>query len=106
MAVHVESLPTMGDSEFAPKDELESTREVVYEHAQKLDELSQKIDALSQKLDQMRPEDVVNDWTSLTKLLDDNSNALGDLVMRTSSVTTKFNDIDSALSDVKSKVGS
>jgi uncharacterized protein YaaN involved in tellurite resistance len=96
----------MGDSEFAPKDELESTREVVFEHAQKLDELTQKIEALSQKLDQMRPEDVVNDWTSLTKLLDDNTNSFGDLVMKTSSVMSKFNDIDSALSDIKSKVGS
>ena len=96
----------MGDSEFAPKDELESTRDVVYEHAQKLDELSQKIEALSQKLDQMRPEDVVNDWTSLCKLLDDNSSSFGNVVMENSSVASKFNDIDSALSDIKSKVGS
>jgi hypothetical protein len=96
----------MGDSEFAAKDDLQSVRDVVYEHAQKLDELSQKIDALSQKLDQMRPEDVVNDWSNLSKMLSDNSNSLGDLVMQTSSVTTKFSDIDSALSDIKSKVGS
>jgi len=96
----------MGDSEFAPKDELESTREVVYENTQKLDELSQKIEGLSQKLDQLRPDDVVNDWTSLSKLLQENSNSLGDLVMQTSPVMSKFNDIDSTLSDIKSKVGS
>ena len=96
----------MGDSEFAAKDDLQSVRDVVYEHAQKLDELTQKIEALSQKLDQMRPEDVVNDWSSLYKLLNDNSSTLGDLVMQTSSVASKFNNIDSTLSDIKSKVGS
>jgi hypothetical protein len=103
---HVNSLPIMGDSEFAAKDDLQSVRDVVYEHAQKLDELTQKIEALSQKLDQMRPEDVVNDWSSLYKLLNDNSSTLGDLVMQTSSVASKFNNIDSTLSDIKSKVGS
>jgi hypothetical protein len=81
-------------------------RDVVYEHAQKLDDLPQKIEALSQKLDQLHPEDVVNDWTSLSKLLSDNSNSLGDLVMQTSPVMSKFNDIDSAISGIKSKVGS
>jgi ABC-type transporter Mla subunit MlaD len=96
----------MGDSEFAAKDDLQSVRDVVYEHAQKLDELTQKIEDLSKKLDQLRPEDVVNDWSSLSKLLSDNSSSLGDLIMQTSSVMSKFNDIDSALSDVKSKVGS
>lgn len=96
----------MGDSEFAAKDDLTSVRDVVYEHAQKLDELSQKIDALSQKLDQLRPEDVVNDWSHLYKLLSENSSSLGDLVMQTSAVASKFSDIDSALSDIKSKVGS
>jgi ABC-type transporter Mla subunit MlaD len=96
----------MGDSEFAAKDDLQSVRDVVYEHAQKLDELSRKLDDLSKKLDDMRPEDVVNDWTSLSKLLDDNSNSFGDVVVKTSSVMDKFNDIDSTLSDIKSKVGS
>ena len=96
----------MGDSEFAAKDDLQSVRDVVYEHAQKLDELSQKIDDLTKKLDDMRPEDVVNDWTSLCKLLDDNNNSFGDLVMKTSSVMDKFNNLDSTLSDIKSKVGS
>jgi len=96
----------MGDSEFAAKDDLTSVRDVVYEHAQKLDELTQKLEALSQKLDQMRPEEVVNDWSSLSKLLSGNSNSLGDLVMQTSAVQSKFSDIDSALSDIKSKVGS
>ena len=96
----------MGDSEFAAKDDLASVRDVVYEQAQKLDELSQKIEALSQKLEQMRPENVINDWSNLSKMLSDNSNSLGDIVMQTSAVTSKFNDIDSALSDIKSKVGS
>ena len=73
-------LRIMGDSEFAPKDELEATREVVYEHAQKLDELSQKLEDLSQKLDE--------------------------LSQKADQTTDKFNDIDSTLSDIKSKVGS
>ena len=42
----------MGDSEFAAKDDLRSVRDIVYEHAQKLDELSQKIDDLSKKIDE------------------------------------------------------
>jgi len=96
----------MGDSEFAAKDDLQSLRDVVYEHAQKLDELSQKIEALSQKLEQMRPDEVVNDWSHLYKLLNDNSNPLGELVLQTSSLTSKFSDIDSDLSAIKSKVGS
>ena len=96
----------MGDSEFAAKDDLQSVRDVVYEHAQKLDEISQKLEDLSKKLDDMRPEDVVNDWSSLSKMLDDNSNSFGDLVMKTSAVMDKFNQIDSSLSDIKSKVGS
>ena len=96
----------MGDSEFAAKDDLQSLRDVVYEHAQKLDELSQKIEALSQKLEQMRPDEVVNDWSHLYKLLNDNSNSLGELVLQTSSLTSKFSDIDSDLSAIKSKVGS
>jgi len=96
----------MGDSEFAAKDDLQSVRDVVYEHAQKLDELSQKIEELSQKLDQLNPDDVVKDWSGLYKLLDDNNSSLGDLVMRTSALTSKFSDIDSSLSDIKSKVGS
>jgi hypothetical protein len=68
--------------------------------------LSQKIDTLSQKHNQLRPEDVVNDWTSLSRLLDDNPRAFSDLVVQSPSVTSKFNDIDSAISDIKSKVGS
>jgi hypothetical protein len=96
----------MGDSEFAAKDDLTSVRDVVYEHAQKLDELSQKIEELSKKLDDLRPEDFVKDWSGLYKLLSDNSNSLGDLIMQTSSVASKFSDIDSSLSDIKSKVGS
>jgi len=97
----------MGDSEdFAPKEELQSVKDVVYEHAQKLDELSQKIDDLSKKLDELNPQDVVKDWGGLYKLLDDNSNSFGDEVMKTSSVSSKFNDIDAALADIRSKLPS
>jgi hypothetical protein len=77
---------------------------VVYEHAQKLDELSQKIEELSKKLDELDPQYVVKDWSGLYKLLDDNSNSFGDAVMRTSTVSSKFNDIDGALSDIRSKL--
>jgi len=48
----------------------------------------------------------VNDWSHLYKLLNDNSNPLGELVLQTSSLTSKFSDIDSDLSAIKSKVGS
>ena len=68
----------MGESEFAAKDDLQSTRDVVYEHAQKLDELSQKIEELSQKLDQLESLDI----------------------------QSKFNEIDTALAEIKEKVGS
>lgn len=88
------------------KKELQSVKDVVYEHAQKLDELSQKIEELSQKLDELDPRDVVKDWSGLYRLLDDNSNSFGDAVMRTSSVSGKFSDLDAAVSDIKSKLGS
>jgi uncharacterized protein YaaN involved in tellurite resistance len=104
-ARHVEFSAIMGDSEYAAKDDLQSTRDVVYEHAQKLDELSRKIDDLSKRLDELNPQDVVKDWSGLYKLLDDNSNSFGDAVMRTSSVQSKFNDISSTLDQIKSKLG-
>jgi hypothetical protein len=68
--------------------------------------LSQKIEEPSKKLDELDPQYVVKDWSGLHKLLDDNNNSFGDAVMRTSTVSSKFNDIDGALSDIRSKLPS
>jgi len=103
----------MGDSEFAAKDDLQSVRDVVYEHAQKLDELSgkiddlsKKVDDLSQKFDDLNSQGLVKDWSSLQQLLMTNMSAFGEEVMSNSSVQTKFAQIDNDLSIIKAKVGS
>ena len=110
---HVEFRAIMGDSEFAAKDDLQSVRDVVAEHAQKLDDLSQKIedlskklDDLSQKFDDLNSQGLVKDWSSLQQLLMTNMSAFGDEVMSNSAVQTKFTQIDNDLTVIKGKVGS
>ena len=103
----------MGDSEFAAKDDLQSVRDVVYEHAQKLDELSQKIDDLSKKIDEfsqkfedLNSQTLVKSWSDLQQMLMSNMAAFGDEVMNASPVQSKFAQIDNDLTIVKAKVGS
>lgn len=102
----------MGDSEFAAKDDLQSVRDVVYEQAQKLDELSQKIDDLSKKLDEfsqkfddLNSQTLVKSWSDLQQMLMTNMSAFGDEVMSSPPVQQKFTQIDNDLTLIKGKVG-
>ena len=102
----------MGDSEFAAKDDLQSVRDVVYEHAQKLDELSQKIDDLSKKLDEfsqkfddLNSQTTVKSWSDLQQMLMTNMSAFGDEIMGSPPVQQKFTQIDNDLMIIKAKVG-
>jgi uncharacterized coiled-coil DUF342 family protein len=92
---------------------LQSVRDVVYEHAQKLDELSQKIDDLSkkidefsQKLDDLNSQTVVKSWSDLQQMLMSNMSAFGDEIMGSPPVQQKFTQIDNDLMLIKGNVGS